>query len=103
MSMPPKKRIHYEASFKLKVVKCAMKSNKSNTARVFGVTIKEVKEWQKQEDILISMLRTHKANKTNLPKWPVLEDKIAKWVEGQHQSGFIVTCPLIPLMALKVS
>lgn len=93
--------MRYETSFKLKVVQCAIESNNSNAARVFGVATKQVREWQKQEDILKSMPRTHKANKMNPPKWPVLEDEITKWVEGQRLNGFIITRPMIRLMALK--
>ena len=50
--MEHKKRMHYDASFKLKVVEMAKGTNNCKAARQYGINEKQVREWRKSEAVL---------------------------------------------------
>ena len=57
-----RKRCSYDARFKLEVVQFALESNNnSKTAREFGVSEKQVREWRKCGEELAAMPKTKKA------------------------------------------
>ena len=80
MSTPAKKRMHYDASFELKVVELALQSLNMNAARHYDVNEKQVCKWKKAESVLKEMPKKSKCNQKNSPKWPKLEEDVAKWV-----------------------
>ncbi|KAG7172720.1 Pogo transposable element-like 11, partial [Homarus americanus] len=73
---PPAKRMKYNASFKLKVVRFAKESNNSAAAREFGVNEKQVRERKKAEEKLIDIPRTKCALRRGKQQWPELEEKL---------------------------
>ena len=54
MSKPEKKRMRYDAAFKLKVVKLALQTSNVTSARHYCVNEKQV-EWKKEEGLLKEM------------------------------------------------
>ena len=80
MPGPAKKRMLYAAEFKLRVVELAFQTSNMNTARHYSVNEKQVHEWKKAESALKEMPKKSKCNQKIQPKWPELEEDVAKWV-----------------------
>ena len=74
--------MHYEATFKLKVINFAKEMNNSSATREFSVNEKQVREWQKAKVMLSEM-----------PK--IKCTTMTECVNQQRSSGFIVTRPTI--------
>ncbi|KAG7159240.1 G2/mitotic-specific cyclin-B-like 2 [Homarus americanus] len=87
---PPAKRMKYDASFKLKVVRFAKASNDSAAAREFGVNEKQDREWKKAEEKL-DIPRTKCALRRGKQQWPELEEKLFEWVDENRESGYVIT------------
>ena len=56
---------------------------------------------EKAENILKEMPKKSKCNQKTLPKWPKLEEDVAKWVGEKRQSGLFVTRAQIRLFAIN--
>ena len=61
---------------------------------------KQVREWKKAESVLKEMPKKRKCNQKIQPKWPKLEEDVAKWVNEKRQSGLFVTRAQIRLFAI---
>ena len=96
-----RKRMRYDASFKLKVVELALQSSNMNVAHHFGVNEKQVRKWKKAESVMKEMPKKSKCDQKNFPKRPKLVEDVAKWVSSKQQSGLFVTCAQIHLYALN--
>jgi len=64
------------------------------------VNEKQVREWKKAESVLKEMPKKRKCNQKIQPKWPKLEEDVAKWVNEKRQSGLFVTRAQIRLFAI---
>ena len=71
--MEHKKRMRYDASFKLKVVEMAKGTNNCKAARQYGINEKQVREWRKSEAFLQKLTRKKCALRGKNCKWPELE------------------------------
>ena len=89
--MNMQKRMKYEAKFKIKVVEFAQSTNNSAAARKYGVNEKLVRDWRKNSDKIKALPRTKCADRSGKCQWPELEENIAKWVEENRSSGYVVT------------
>ena len=98
--MPPK-RMKYEARFKMKVVEFAQNMNNSAAARRFGVNEKLVRDWRKNIDKIKLLPRTKCADRSGKCHWPELEESLARWVEENRNSGYVVTRTQIILEATR--
>ena len=97
MSGPPKKRMHYDAEFKLKVVELAFQTANMNVACHYSKNKKQVREWRKAENVLKEMPKKSKRNLKILPKWPKIEKNVAKWVGEKGQKRPVCyTCTDLP-------
>ncbi|KAG7166740.1 Pogo transposable element-like 1 [Homarus americanus] len=100
---PPTKRMKYDASFKLKVVRFAKASNNSAVARESGINEKQVREWKKAEEKLIDIPRTKCALRRGKQQWPELEEKLLEWVNEIRESGYVITGNAICIYAMKLA
>ena len=98
---PLKKRMKYDAQFKLKVVEFAKKTNNCAAAREYGISEKLVRDWKKSEDSLKEMPAKKCANRGAKPRWPELEKDVSEWVLENRQNGFPVSRNAIRVYALK--
>ena len=97
-----RKKMKYNAAFKVKVVQAAKDSNNSAAARHYCISEKLVRDWRKAENTIKEMPLTKCANRgQKQEKWPRLEKEIVKWVLSERQCGRIVTRALIRLKALQ--
>lgn len=101
--MDKHKRLNYTASFKLKVIKEAEKSNNSAVARKFGVNERQVREWRKNKDMLLKMPQKKKARRGGSVCFSKLEEALNSWILEKRKNGFIVTRTCIRLRALHLS
>jgi len=60
MPGPAKKRMHYDAEFKLKVVELAFQTSNTNAAHHYSVNEKQVREWKKAKSVLKEMPKRSK-------------------------------------------
>ena len=91
-----RKRMKYDATFKIKVVQAAKDSNNSAAARHYCISEKLVRDWRKAENTIKEMPLTKCANRgQKQEKWPRLEKEIVKWVLSERQFHRIVTRALI--------
>ena len=81
----------YNAEFKLKVVELAFQTSNMNAVRHYSANEKQVCEWKKAENVLKKMPKKIKCNQKIQPKWPKLEEDVAKWVNEKRQSGLFLT------------
>ena len=87
-----RKRMKYDAAFKIKVVQAAKESSNSEAARHYCISEKLVRDWRKAENTIKELPVTKCANRgQKQEKWPRLEKELAKWVLSQRQCGRIVT------------
>ena len=98
---PARKRMKYDAGFKLKVVEFAKKTNNCAVAREFTISEKLVRDWRKAEVELRKMPKTKCARRGGKANWPELEDEVTDWVMENRQNGFPVTRNAIIIYALK--
>ena len=100
---PARKRMKYDAAFKLKVVEFAKKTNIGNcaAAREFTISEKLVRDWRKTEVELRKMPKTKCARRGDKAHWPELEDEVTDWVMENRQNGFPITRNAIIIYALK--
>ena len=98
---PARKRMKYDAGFKLKVVEFAKKTNNCAAAREFTISEKLVRDWRKAEVELRKMPKTKCARRGGKAHWPELEDEVTDWVMENRQNGFPVTRNAIIIYALK--
>ena len=68
MSGSAKKRLRYDAEFKLKAVDLFFHTTNMNAACHYGVNEKQVQEWKKTQSVLKEMLKKSKCNQKNPPK-----------------------------------
>ena len=95
--------MRYDAAFRLKVVKLALKTSNVNAARHYCVNEKQFREWKKEEGLTKEMPKRSKCNQKNLPKWPKLEEDVATLVDENKQIGLTVTRGQIRICALKLA
>ena len=100
MFTPAKKRMCYDATFKLKIVELALETSNMKAARHYCVNKKQVCEWKKAECVLKEMPKKSKCNQNRQPKWPKLED-VATQVNENRQSELTVTHAQIHIFTLK--
>ena len=98
---PARKRMKYDAGFKLKVVEFAKKTNNCAAAREFTISEKLVRDWRKAEIELQKMPKTKCARRGGKVNWPELEDEVTDWVMENRQNGFPVTRNAIIIYELK--
>ena len=98
-----RKRLSYDAGFKLHVVEFAEQSSNMAAERQFGVCEKQVREWQKQKLQLQQMPKTKRARRGNVASFPLMEDAVRVWVEEKRANGFIVSRMMVRLHALSLS
>lgn len=99
----PLKRKSYSAAYKLKVVKYAVENGNRAAERKFGVSEKLVRDWRKAEVILSAMKKTKKARRGLKARWPVLEERVHRWVLEQRAAGRRLTIKQLRLHALVVA
>ena len=97
-----RKRMGYEAQFKIKVAEYALESNNCRAAEHFGVSEKLVHDWRKDLDKLRNMSRTKKANRGKSAHHPELENELLEWIENQRSSGLGVSRLAIRLKARAI-
>ena len=96
-----KKRMRYDTEFELKVMELAFQTSNMNATRHYSVNEKQVCEWKKAESVLKEMPKKSKCNQKIQPKWPKLEEDVAKWVNEKQKSGLFITHAQIPLFAIN--
>ena len=97
-----RKRMKYDAAFKIKVVQAAKESSNSAAARHYCISEKLIGDWRKAENTIKELPLTKFANRgQKQEKWLRLEKEKAKWVLSERQCGRIVTRALIRLKALQ--
>ena len=99
----PVKRHAYEAAFKLKTIRHAVKHGNRAAAREFNVNESMVRKWRKQEDALCQVKKTKLSFRGLKARWPQLEDKIEQWVIEQRTAGRSVSTVSIRLKATAVA
>ena len=102
MSSLKRKRVAYEAGFKLKALEYAKTHDNSKAARQFGVGESLIRDWRKKEQQLVAMPNTKRARRGDVASFPALLEEVKEWVLEQRQNGFIVTRGSLRLRALEL-
>jgi transposase-like protein len=98
--MSVRKRIAYDAGFKLQVVKFAEEcQNNRLTAREFNIGEKLVRDWRKAAPKLATIPRSKKACRGLKTQFVREEKQLKEWLISLRQSGYIVTRAAIRLKA----
>lgn len=97
-----RKRLSYDAAFKLRVIESAENSGNRVAGRLFGVSEKVVRDWRKQVDVLRQMQKTRRARRGDQANFPALEASLNEWIIDLRQNGYIVTRQAIRFRALKL-
>ena len=98
-----RKRCAYDAAFKLKVISAAEETNNSAAAREFGINEKQVRDWRKGKELLLTIPKTKCARRGKKPLYHLLEEDIKKWIEKQRECGYIVTYMQVRLRAQRLA
>ena len=102
MSELRRKRISYEAGYKLKVVEYAELHGNSNAMREFDVNEKLIRDWRKIKETLMDMPKSKRVRRGLISSFPTLEAELNDWVVSQRQDGYVVTRGLIRFRALQL-
>lgn len=96
-----RKRMSYEASFKLKVIKYAETEGNRAAAREFSLSESTIRGWIKNKEVISEVPRSKRACRGRQAKYPELEEELVEWITNQRSSGYMVTRMQIQLQALK--
>lgn len=98
------KRRSYTAKFKLHAIGLAKVNGNRCTARELNVDEKRIREWRKQEEVLLKMPKLKRAQRRG-PKaqWPDLEKELCEWIENQRKNGRSLSTVLIRIKANQMA
>lgn len=85
-----KKRKSYTSRFKLMVCERALKVGNRTAAREHGVDERCVRRWKDEKESLKNMSMLKRARRGGTVAWPVLEDRLEKWIREQMDQGLQV-------------
>lgn len=90
--MSSSERRHFSVMFKLKVIKHFEESGSiTATAKAFNVDRKSVRSWSKDKESLNSIsnrrVRCGRTTAISKCKWPILEEKLTRWIEDRRKTG----------------
>ncbi|XP_068112898.1 uncharacterized protein [Hyperolius riggenbachi] len=98
-----RRRMSYDAGFKLKVVSRAEETNNCTASREFNICEKQVRDWRKHKDELQRMPKSKKALRGIRTVYGALETDLNSWVLECRQNGYSVTRMGIRLRALQMA
>ncbi|KAG1677113.1 Pogo transposable element with KRAB domain [Nymphon striatum] len=104
MALPQKrKRMAYDASFKLIVIEYAEENNNIKAGQHFDVNEKQVRDWRNKKTELMAMPKTKRANRTGTAQFPDMEVALTKWIMEQRQQAVRVSRLAIRVNALRMA
>ena len=98
-----RRRIAYDAAFKLKAVDLAVKEGNRPAARTLGINESMVRRWRSQREELSQCKKTKKAFRGKKSRWPELENFLEDWLNTQRADGRGVSTVQIRLKAKTVA
>ncbi|XP_072279403.1 uncharacterized protein [Pyxicephalus adspersus] len=98
-----RKRMSYDAAFKLKVVSKAEECGNAIASKEFGVDERQVRDWRKMKAELEQIPKSKKARRGLKTPYGALESDLNKWVLECRQTGYSVTRTGIRLHALEMA
>ena len=98
----PRKRLEYDAGFKLTVVVFARRVIIVLQLE-FGLIEKLVRDWIKQELNLRELPKTKFANRGGKPHWPEFEISVVEWVLDSRLNDYHVARNGISVYTLKLA
>lgn len=98
-----KKRNHYTAAEKLKILNFAKNTTFHRAAAKYGVDRKSLRQWSKKENQLMEMPKNKCAMRKSEVHWPKMEEHIINLVAKMRKDGYVVTRNFIRDEAIKWS
>uniref|UniRef100_A0AAQ4RF46 HTH CENPB-type domain-containing protein n=1 Tax=Gasterosteus aculeatus aculeatus TaxID=481459 RepID=A0AAQ4RF46_GASAC len=101
--MEKARRNAYDAAFKLKAIRLAIKEGNRAAAQTLGVNESMVRRWRGQREELTRCKKRTKAFRGNKSRWPELENVLEDWVNTQRARGRSVSTVQIRLKAKTIA
>uniref|UniRef100_A0A8C3UCV9 Pogo transposable element with KRAB domain n=1 Tax=Catharus ustulatus TaxID=91951 RepID=A0A8C3UCV9_CATUS len=101
--MSSRKRVAYDAEFKLKAISYTKEHGNRPAARAFHVNECMVRRWRQQEDELRLARKTKKSFRRRRAQWPELEERLYQWISERRAAGRSVSTVAIRVQAKAIA